>query len=259
MVAPPTKQQFPEEDELVLCTITKIQMNSVFVHLDEYGCGGMIHISEVSPGRIRNIREHVKEGKKVVCKVLRVNTERGHIDLSLRRVTQSERRQKSEELKMELKARKIVEMIAVQLKQDKRALEEMIVAAAAKKYKSLHHLFQAIGKGEASAAKLQLPKDVASAVDELVTVRMKPAEVVIKRRFIIQSYGPEGVEDIKAALQKAVQLNSAVRISYEGAGRYKAAMNGPEYKATEKLMQQVTDTILKEMEKKNGSVEVMKE
>ena len=81
------KEGFPEEDELVMCTVTQVQFHSVFVTLDEYDKGGMIHISEVSPGRIRNIRDFVREGKKIVCKVLRVNEEKGHIDLSLRRVT----------------------------------------------------------------------------------------------------------------------------------------------------------------------------
>ena len=53
------KQGFPEESELVLCTVKKILDHSVFVGLDEYNnLEGMIHISEVSPGRIRNIRDH---------------------------------------------------------------------------------------------------------------------------------------------------------------------------------------------------------
>ena len=64
------KQGYPEEEELVLCTVTNVQHHSVFVNIDEYNLSGMIHISEVSPGRIRNIRDYVKEGKVIVCKVL---------------------------------------------------------------------------------------------------------------------------------------------------------------------------------------------
>jgi translation initiation factor 2 subunit 1 len=75
------KTGLPEESELVLCTVTKVLPNSVFVTLDEYGIDGLIHISEVSPGRIRNIRDFVKEGKKVVCKILRINVERGQVDV----------------------------------------------------------------------------------------------------------------------------------------------------------------------------------
>jgi translation initiation factor 2 subunit 1 len=41
--------------------------------IEEYGKQGLIHISEVSPGRIRNIRDFVKEGKMVVCKVIKID------------------------------------------------------------------------------------------------------------------------------------------------------------------------------------------
>ena len=88
------KQGLPEDDELVLCTVTKIHFHSVFVNLDEYNMSAMIHISEIAPGRIRNIRDFVVEGKVIVCKVLRVDRERGHVDLSLRRVNDSQKRLK---------------------------------------------------------------------------------------------------------------------------------------------------------------------
>ncbi len=56
-----TKVGFPKESEIVICTVTNIQYNSVFVKLDEYkNLQGMIHISEISPGRIRNLRDFVK-------------------------------------------------------------------------------------------------------------------------------------------------------------------------------------------------------
>ena len=98
------KDGFPEENEAVMCTVTSVQYNSVFCTLDEYGKSGMIHISEVAPGRIRNIRDYVIEGKKVVCKVLRTDLERGHIDLSLRRVSEGQRRNLNMLLKQEQQA-----------------------------------------------------------------------------------------------------------------------------------------------------------
>ena len=46
------REGFPDEGEIVLCTVTKINPNSVFVNVDDYDKGGMVHISEISPGRI---------------------------------------------------------------------------------------------------------------------------------------------------------------------------------------------------------------
>ena len=128
------KEGFPEEDELVMCTITKVQFHSVFAQLDEYDKSGMIHISEVSPGRIRNIRDFVKEGKKVVCKVLRVSPEKGHIDLSLRRVGETQRRNKVDELKQEQKAEKILEFVAKDLNVPLKKLFEDVTNSISKKY-----------------------------------------------------------------------------------------------------------------------------
>ena len=93
------KKGLPEEGELVLSTVTKIFGHSVFVHIEDYNKQGMVHISEISPGRIRNLRDYVVEGKKIVTVVLRVNKEKGHIDLSLRRVSENQRRKKNEDLK----------------------------------------------------------------------------------------------------------------------------------------------------------------
>ena len=104
------KQGFPEEGELVLCTVTSVQFHSVFVDIDEYGKSGLIHISEVSPGRIRNIRDFVKECKKIVCKVLRINEEKGYIDLSLRRDNESEKIRKIDYNKKEQNSEKILKI-----------------------------------------------------------------------------------------------------------------------------------------------------
>ena len=69
------KQGLPEENEVILCTVKKILPHSIFVDLDEYeNKEGLIHISEISPGRVRNIRDFVKEGKKIGWKVLKLDS-----------------------------------------------------------------------------------------------------------------------------------------------------------------------------------------
>src|SRR6056297_2999859 len=110
------KTGFPEEGDLVFATVSNVQYNSVFVKIEDYDRQGLIHISEVSPGRIRNIRDYVKEGKMVVCKVIKIDEVKGHIDLSLRRVTEMQKRAKTDERKQEQKAENIIEMLANKLK-----------------------------------------------------------------------------------------------------------------------------------------------
>jgi len=86
---------WPEEDELVVCSVVKVTDFGAFVELDEYGRKeGLIHISEVASGWVKYIRDHVREGQKIVCKVLYVDESKHHIDLSLKDVNEHQRREK---------------------------------------------------------------------------------------------------------------------------------------------------------------------
>jgi len=85
----------PEVGDLVVATVTRIVDYGAYVKLDEYqGIEGLVHIQEISSTWVRNIRNHAREGQKLVLKVLRVNLQRNQVDLSLRRVTGREKTEK---------------------------------------------------------------------------------------------------------------------------------------------------------------------
>src|SRR5690606_10282341 len=63
--------------------ITGIQPYGAFVALDE-NTQGLVHISEVTHGFVKDINEHVKVGDEVEVKVLSINEEAGKIGLSIR-------------------------------------------------------------------------------------------------------------------------------------------------------------------------------
>src|SRR4030067_3723450 len=95
------KPEWPEPGDLVLTSVQRITDYGAYVTLDEYEKEGLLHVSEGSSGWVRNIREFVREGQKTVLKVLRVDPEKRHVDLSLRRVSRRERREKLLASKME--------------------------------------------------------------------------------------------------------------------------------------------------------------
>jgi len=227
---------FPEESEIVLCVVTSVQSHSVFVKIDEYGLSGMIHISEVSPGRIRNMRDFVKEGKTIVCKVLRVNKERGQVDLSLRRVTEMQRKNKVNEVKQEQKAEKIIEHVATKLKLDMPTLYNELSSKITAKYDSIFDCFSSIVESQASLEGLGVKPDIAKELTEAVIQRIKPAEVEIRGILQLTTYSPEGINIIKAALQKAIM--PGVTVSYAGAGRYNIFVKAADYKAAEQIIKQ---------------------
>src|SRR5512145_1387998 len=109
----PKSSEFPEEGELVVCTVQNVKNFGAFVTLDEYGNKeGFIHVRDVATGWVKYIRDHVREGQKVVRKVLGVDTSKGHIDLSLKSVNEHQRREKIQQWKNETKAEKLLEIVA---------------------------------------------------------------------------------------------------------------------------------------------------
>ena len=107
--------EWPEVGDLVVATVRRIVDYGAYVYLDEYGKEGLLHISEISSSWIRNIRNHVREGQKLVLKVLRVDPEKGHVDLSLRRVTKRERIDKIYLWKRERRAESLLKSAAEKL------------------------------------------------------------------------------------------------------------------------------------------------
>lgn len=247
------KEGMPEEDELVICTVTNVQHHSVFARLDEYDKTGMIHISEVSPGRIRNLRDYVVEGKKVICKVLRIDKSKGHIDLSIRRVNEGQKRKKNDEIKQETRAEGIIEAYSKKnnLKPDE--VYDKVSSAVFEKYEYIHECFNEIVAGRTSLEKLGVDKKISKGIDELVKEKIKPPKVEISGNLNLVSYDSDGLDIIKKTLSKAEKTGKEnVKIRYVGGGKYHVLVVSDNYKDAEKIMKKAVDTAINAIEKKGG-------
>ncbi|MBS3151622.1 translation initiation factor IF-2 subunit alpha [Candidatus Woesearchaeota archaeon] len=238
------KQGSPEEDEIVICTVKKILPHGVFVSLDEYkDKEGLIHISEISPGRVRNIRDFVKEGKKIVCKILKINRERNHIDLSLRRVTQSQRINKNTAYKQEQKAEKILEVLANKLGISLEEVYKNIGNKLIEKYPSLYESYEEINADPNVLQTLDLDKKAEKILLELIQEKVKKKEIKISATITLSSPLPNGINIIKELLKK-IQINGT-KIIYLGAPRYKLTLTADDYKTAERHLSEIESIGLK--------------
>lgn len=239
---------FPEVDELVLVTVTKVNPNSVFVTLDHYGGRtGLIHISEISPGRIRNIRDFVIEGKKVVCKVLKIDKELGHIDLSLRRVTEIQRREFLDSIKQEQKAEKLIAVFAEQNKLPKETSAK-ITSDIKKEYERLHDFFSDLVEDNVKAEDVVKDK-LAKKFEEFIKERIKPEEAELKGKVRITLFDSDGAEQVKKIL-KEVEENTVIK--YLGAGFYSISVKAEEVKSADVILTKKVERIEKLVNERKG-------
>lgn len=239
------KDNFPEEDELVICTVQKILPHSVFCTLDEYKIKeGLLHISEVSPGRIRNIRDYVIEGKKIICKILHVDKEKNQIDLSLRRVSLTARKQKDKEYKQEQKAEKLLESLAEKLNINLEEAYKKVGYAIIDKYGLIHPFFQEISeKDESLLTNIGVDKKIAEMLTKIIKEKIKASEVKISAVLTLKSYEENGIEVIKKILKNIKDINLNISINYISAPKYGITIKSKDYKEAEEIFKKISDEL----------------
>ena len=236
------KKGKPEIDEIIICTVKRVLYHSVFVNIDEYeNAEGMIHISEIAPGRIRNIRDYVVEEKKVVCKVLNI-TEKGDLDLSLRRVSTTQMVNKLNDYKKEEKAEKLLEQIGKELNFNLKKVYEDIGIKAIENYGSLNNLFNAIlEKGKDAVTELKGNEKLSEQIYKVVKEKIKPIQITVSYILNIRSYAENGVDTVRNILTDAEKQGT--EIMYLGAPKYKISTTSTDVKKADTLLKKIIEKI----------------
>jgi translation initiation factor 2 subunit 1 len=192
---------FPEESELVVCTVQSVKNFGAFVSLDEYGGKeGFIHIRDVATGWVKYIRDYVREGQKIVCKVLGVDSSKGHIDLSLKSVNEHQKREKIQQWKNENKADKLIEIVSERLGMKKDECYDKFGYDLIDRYGTLFGAFETVAAHPSSLEEEGLSGDWTKIFVEVAKENVTPSYVQIDGSLELTCPLPDGVDRIKDAL-----------------------------------------------------------
>jgi len=249
--------EWPDVDDLVITTVVRITDYGAYVKLDEYEKEGLLHISEVSSSWVRNIRDFVREGQKLVLKVLRVDTEKGHVDLSLRRVTKREKKEKILSWKKDRKADSLLRSASEKLNIPLEEIYEKAGALIEKEFGELHEGLEKTAKeGADILLKLGVPKDIAVTLEEIAKEKIKIPLVKVKGILELQCTKPNGAVLIKETLLKAQKIGESqgtnVCIYVVAPPKYCIVVSAEDYKSAENALEKVTETALKSIAKIGG-------
>ena len=251
------KPEWPDVGDLVVATVERITDYGAYVKLDEYDKEGLLHISEVASRWVRNIRDFVRERQKVVLKVLRVNAEKGHVDLSLRRVTKRQKKEKIQSWKKDRKADTLLRSASETLNMPIEEIYEKAGALIEKEFGELHEGLEKTAKDGADVLlKLGVPKDIAVALEEIAKEKIKVSLVEIKGILELQCTKPNGATFIKEILLSAQKIGepegTEISIYVVAPPKYRIAVSAENYKKAESILQKATETALKKIAKIGG-------
>jgi translation initiation factor 2 subunit 1 len=193
---------YPEVNDLVMVTVQQIADMGAYVTLNEYNnLEGMVLLSELSRRRIRSVQRLIRVGKSEVVVVLRVDKEKGYIDLSKRRVTPEEVEKFEEKYNKTKAVHSILRHVAE--KRDM-PLETLYAQVGWPLYRRYGHAFEAF-KAALTDPGTVFPEGLVEAgvrADILANIvrRLTPQKLKIRADIEAACFGYEGVDAVRAAL-----------------------------------------------------------
>ena len=253
------KKEYPAEGELIVGTVKNVQNFGAFILLDEYpGKEGFIHIAEIATGWVKRIRNHIKEKQKVVCKVLNVDTKKDHIDLSLKRVNEHQKRDKIQEWKNSQKSEKLLEMVAKKLGITLDKAYADFGDNLAEKYGTLYAAFEEAAYDPGILKKDGFKGPWLNSFEEIAKQNITIPFVDIKGYIDVQLFIPDGINHIKKALtegEKSEYEDVEIKVKYVGAPHYMITVKAPDYKIAEEELKKAAKRIEENIKKHDGVFE----
>jgi len=255
---------WPEPGELVVGKVDEIEDFGVFVDLEEYqDRRGLVHVSEVASGWIKNVRDHVSVDETVVCKVLEVNESSQQIDLSIKDVNDHQRSDKIQDWKNERKAEKWMTLAFGEDMSD-----EQYTTVATELYNEFGSLYDGFEQAAIHGKEVLEPTDLSEAdVDAVVETARENVSVPyvnVTGYLQLRSSSPEGVDDVRDALEAAegngeVPDEIELTVTYIGAPEYRVKVKAPNYKVAEDELERSVDRARAAIGDLGGSAEFHRE
>ncbi len=252
--------ELPEEGELVVATVKQVKNFGVVLDLDEYpGKEGFIHIAEVASGWVKYIRDHVREGQKVVCKVLGIDERRKNkfVDLSLKAVNEHQKREKIQQWKSEQKAQKLLSLLCENIGMTYDQGMEQFGYELIQEYGNLYRAFEVSAMREIALEEAGFEGEWIQPFIKMAKENITPPYVEIHGILELTSPNKNGLVDIKEALGKAEAVAKEAEdvkmdILYIGSPKFRLILEAPNYKVAEDVLRSSAQAAVDHIIQKNG-------
>ena len=246
-------QDMPEVGELVLALVTSMSSHGAKVVLEEYNnMYGFLHVSEIATGWVKNVSRFITVNQKVVLKVIRVDSARTEVDLSLRQVSGEDRKQKLLSIKRYDKSRSIFDTLQTKAKlteDQKNEYFDKVENQFGTVYSGLEEL---IRDRDETFDKLGIPKKVVTELANISKSKISIPMVNVTGIIQVTTQDPDGINLIKSSMSQVLsnKAGKKVEISYLGSPKYKITVYSEDYKSAEKKLSSALEKIKKSIGKK---------
>ncbi|KAI8086649.1 eukaryotic translation initiation factor 2 alpha subunit-domain-containing protein [Halteromyces radiatus] len=247
------ENEFPQVDDVVMVNVRQIADMGAYVRLLEYGDReGMILLSELSRRRIRSVQKLIRVGRNEVVVVLRVDEEKGYIDLSKRRVTPEDIARCEEKFNKSKAVHSILRHVA---EKHDLVLQDLYESVGWPLYRKFGHAYDAFKVAIADPAAvfegIEMNDAVRTELINNIKRRMTPQPVKIRAQLDLRCTGMDGVLAIKAALEAGENESTPdvpVKVTYLAAPLYVVTADALEKSVGFNVMEKAINAIKESLE-----------
>jgi len=259
--------EFPELDDLVMVRVNRINEIGAFVSLLEYnGKEGIILLSELSRRRMRSINKHIRVGKKEVLQVLRVDKEKGYIDLSKKLLKDEDILECTQRYQRSKTVHSIMTHVAeLQTGESILTLEELygrIVWPLYEQYGHAYEAFKKIAAGEDVLAGLDAPDEIKENIVKTIQHRLGSMPVKIQADIQVTCFSYEGIDAIKPALRAGLACGDKdmpIHIQLVTSPEYILYTSSSDHERGIALLKKAVEAIQTEIKKHGGDCVIKNE
>ncbi|MHA2009603.1 MAG: S1 RNA-binding domain-containing protein [Promethearchaeota archaeon] len=269
------REKFPKEGEFVVAKVTEVQHQYVYVDLEDYDglpsdgtARGMIHISEISSRWIKNIRNYARIGQRVVLRVLRVDQEKGHVDLSLRRVNSAQKEIRLKEWKYSLKYENLLQFLTeaegIELTLDE--AYDLIGFPVLDLFNSYQEALENLKENgiELLNSFSDVSDDVKDVLMKIVDENVQVSTVSISGKIKLSFNSENGIKLIRDSLHNALQVIKSkktrkIDINYIAAPFYRIEVVTKDYLDAENILADALEIIEQDAVQNSGTYEFIRD
>lgn len=213
------EDEFPKVDEFVMVQVRRIVDSGAYCSLLEYGGKeGMLLQTELSKRRIRSVAKLLRVGRTEVCMILRQDVEKGYIDLSKRRVENSDATETEERFAKAKTVHGIMCHVAAAVDVPVEELCSKVSWPMHKQYKDAFEAF----KRHINDDEFDLWKDldfsqpgmdlsdkaeeIKALIDENLKRKLIQQTMRLRAKIDVSCNEYEGIDAVKNALQKGLEI-----------------------------------------------------
>ena len=258
------ENKYPEVESVVMVNVRNIADMGAYVSLLEYNnIEGMILLSELSRRRIRSIHKLIRVGRNEVVMVLRVDKEKGYIDLSKRRVSPEDIAACEDRFNKAKAVHGVLRHLAERRKLHLEDLYERIGWPLYKKYGHAFDAFKLAISDDKNAGDpfedIDIPQDMKDELRNYILRRLAPQPIKIRSDIEVSCFTYEGIDAIREALFAGMALskdNAVIKIRLIAPPIYVLSTMTLEKEEGIDNLQEAIDAIRETITAKGGKIDV---